>query len=712
MKHDDRATWKPLTAMLLTVAACGGTGRATTTAASAHDDPSIPPVAKVMPHPVTLHGETLHDDYFWLREKNDTALSYLKQENAYAQHVLSPTAALREKLFVEIKSRIRETDVDVPVFDRGFHYYSRTVEGAQYPLYCRKRGTLDAPEEVLLDLNAMATGQSFIGLGAFEVSDDGNQLAYSIDNSGFRAYTLHVKDLTSGQELLGAGIQDVKSIAWAADNRTLFYAVDDAAKRPYRIYRRVVGETNDVQVYEERDERFGVGVERSRSRQLIVIGSHSHTTSEERFLRADMPTAEPTLVRPRADDVEYEIDHRGEQLFIRTNDTGRNFRVVTAAVTAPSVWTELQATSDSVMIESLEMFATHHVVQERENGLPRLRIVKLDATALSIPVDEPVYDLWGSDNVDFNATFYRYEYTSFATPRSVIDFDLATTARTLKKQIEVLGGYNATNYVSERITARATDGTEIPISLVHRRGVAHDGSAPMWLTGYGAYGYPYPITFSHARLSLLNRGVIYAIAHVRGGSELGKRWHDQGRMQHKMNSFTDFIASAEHLVAERYTSTRKLVIEGGSAGGLLMGAVTNLRPDLFGAVIADVPFVDVLNTMSDATLPLTVGEYEEWGNPMVAEQYAWIRAYCPYTNITRQAYPAMLVKTSWNDSQVMYWEPAKYVAKLRRHKTDQNPLLFFTNLGGGHGGASGRYDQWQEVAFDYAFALWRMGIAE
>ncbi len=702
------------------VLACGGTPQGVI--ASTPDDPSKPPVAKRVPHPITQHGITREDDYHWLREKNGNALTYLKQENAYTRHVMAPLAALQETVFTEIKSRIRETDMDVPVFDRGYYYYSRTVEGAQYPLHCRKRGSLDAPEEILLDLNAMAVAQSFIGVGELEVSDDGNLLAYSIDNNGFRAYTLHVKDLRSGQELLGDGIANVKSIAWAADNRTLFYALDDAAKRPYRVYRRVVRggvtdavdphDVDDMLVYEEPDERFVAEVERSRSRALIFIGSYSHTTSEVSFVSAGAPTAPLTRIKARADNIEYHPDHRGDLLYLRVNDRGRNFRIVTAPVATPEQWTELQAHADDVMVEGLELFESHHVVHERHQGLPRLRIVPTQGPSITIPVDEPVYDLWGSDNVDFAATFYRYEYTSLATPRSVIDFDLKTATRTTRKQVEVVGGYDPSAYVSARIFATAKDGTQVPISLIHKRDVARDGHAPMWLTGYGAYGYPYPISFSHARLSLLDRGVIYAIAHVRGGGEMGKRWHDQGRMQHKQNTFTDFIAVAEQLIAERYTSTPRLVIEGGSAGGLLMGAVTNLRPDLFGAVIADVPFVDVLNTMSDATLPLTVGEYEEWGNPNIAEQHAWIAAYCPYTNIRAQAYPAMLVRTAWHDSQVMYWEAAKYVAKLRVHKTDDNPLLLETSLGGGHGGASGRYDQWREVAFDYAFALWRMGLTQ
>lgn len=688
---------------------CGGTAPAVS---FPDRDAPQPPVVAAIPHPVTAHGETRQDDYYWLREKeNPAVLQYLKDENAYTDEVLAPVAGLREKLFIEIKSRIKETDVDVPVFDRGFYYYTRTVEGQQYPIHCRKRGSLDAPEEVLLDLNAIAADGSFVEVGEFEVSDDGNLLAYSLDRTGFRAYTLHVKNLNTGAEL-AEHADDVKSIAWAADNRTLFYAVDDAAKRPYRVLRHVLGEAKDALVYEERDERFYADVERSRSGDLIFIGSYSHTASEVSFLRAATPEAPLTLIAKRRDNIEYYPDQRGDQLFIRANDTGRNFRVVRAPIAAPASWTELQATSPDVMVENLELFATHRVIHERAAGLPRIAVVKEGEAPLLIPVDEPVYEQYGEDNVDFDAKFYRYRYMSLTTPATVIDFDLETKQRTVRKQVEVVGGHDPKAYVAERIEARAPDGTAIPISLVYKRGVPRDGSAPMWLTGYGAYGYPYPINFSHARLSLLDRGVIYAIAHVRGGGELGKRWHDEGRMAHKMNTFTDFIAAAEHLIAQRYTSTPKLMIEGGSAGGLLMGAVTNMRPDLFGAVLADVPFVDVLNTMSDASLPLTVGEYEEWGNPGIAEQYAWLRAYCPYTNVGKHPYPALLVKTAWNDSQVMYWEAAKYVAKLRRNKTDGAPLLLHTSLGSGHGGASGRYDHWREIAFDFAFALWRWGITQ
>ena len=679
-------------------------------------DPSTAPIAEVIAHPVTQHGETRQDDYFWLREKdNPKVLAYLKDENAHTTHVLQPTEALREQLFAEIKGRIRETDADVPFFDRGYHYYSRTVEGSQYPIECRKRGSrsgaMDAPEEVLLDLNQLARSQSYIAIGAFEVSDDGNLLAFSLDNTGFREYTLGIKDLRSGT-VLGESIEKVSSVAWAADNRTVFYAVDDAAKRPYRVYRHVVGEAKDVLVYEERDERFNVGVGRSRSGELILIGSYSHTASEVSFVRAATPEAPLTLVKPRAENVEYYVDHGGDALFIRVNDTGGNFRIVRAPLARPADWTELQAHSSEVMIEGLDVFRHHRVVRERVGGVPRFSVLVDGAAPFTIPVDEPVYELYESDNRDFDAPYFRYEYTSLTTPITVIDFDVTAKTRATRKQIEVVGGHDPSAYETERIHARASDGTAIPISLVAKKGVPRDGSAPMWLTGYGAYGYPHPVGFSHARLSLLQRGVVYAVAHVRGGGELGKRWHDQGRMQHKMNTFTDFIAAAEHLIADKRTRSDRLLIEGGSAGGLLVAAATNLRPDLFGSVIADVPFVDVLNSMSDASLPLTVGEYEEWGNPAIAEQYRWLRAYCPYTNIARQAYPTMLVKTAWHDSQVMYWEAAKYVAKLRRYKTDPNPLVLHTNLGAGHGGASGRYDRWREIAFDYAFALWRMGLAQ
>jgi oligopeptidase B len=528
---------------------------------------------------------------------------------------------------------------------------------------------------------------------------------------GFREYTLQVLEL-SGRKLLPERVERVSSAAWAADGKTLFYSVEDDAKRPYRIYRHVLGSTDpDPLVYEEKDERFVVQVWRSRSKALLFVGSFSHTTSEIQYLSAKDPSAALSMIAPRRAEHEYEVEHTGDRFFIRTNDRCRTFRVVTAAVASPGEpgWHELVPCAPEVMRESLFVFDRFYVLAERQDGIPQLRVAGLDdAGAHRIALPEPVYEVYPEENPEPDATRFRFTYQSMTTPRSWYDYTVDTRALTRIKQTPVRGGYDATRYRTERIAARAKDGTAIPISLVYPAKRAA-GPMPMVMEGYGAYGYPLGATFSYSRLSLLERGVGYAIAHVRGGGELGKPWHDQGRMANKHNTFDDFIACAEHLIAHGYTTSDRLAIEGGSAGGLLMGAVVNQRPELFRAALLDVPFVDVLNTMSDASLPLTVGEYEEWGNPAVPEQYRDMAAYSPYDNITRQAYPALLVKTSYEDSQVMYWEPAKYVAKLRTHKTDPHPLLLQVNMAGGHGGSSGRYAQWRERAFDLAFFLWQLG---
>jgi oligopeptidase B len=681
-----------------------------------HAAPPSPPIAVRQPRVVSLHGEQLSDDYFWLREKDAPAVrEYLEAENRYAEAWLAPTRPLQETLYQEMLGRIKETDLSVP-YRRGAHfYYSRTEQGRQYPIYARKAGSLEAPEEVTLDLNELAVGHDYMGLGAYTVSDDERLLAYSTDETGFRQYTLQVKDLATGQ-LLPDRIERVGSVAWAADGRTLFYTVEDHAKRQYRLYRHTLGsEADDVLVYEEADERMRVSVGRTRSREYLVLTSGSFTTSEVRYLRADDPNGDWRLVTPRVQEREYYLDHHGEHFYIRVNDTGRNFRLVRAPVAnpAPEHWTEVVAHRDDVMLEDADFFAGHYVRYERRNGLPELQVTSFaDGETHAVAFPEPVYDVSPAANAEWETSALRFVYQSLVTPSSVFDYDVRTRERVLLKETEVLGGYDRTAYASERISATAADGTRIPISLVYRRGVPRDGSAPLLLEGYGAYGIPYPVAFSSTRLSLLDRGAIVAIAHIRGGGELGKAWHDGGRMAEKMNSFTDFISAAEHLVAERYTASDRLVIEGGSAGGLLMGAVVNLRPDLFKAAVSQVPFVDVINSMLDESLPLTVGEYEEWGNPALPDDYAVMRRYSPYENLGRRAYPAMLVKTSLNDSQVMYWEPAKYVARLRTLKTDANPLLLVTNMGAGHGGASGRYDRLRELALDYAFMLQQMGLAE
>lgn len=678
-------------------------------AATPHDTGKPPPSAAQHPHAVTLHGDTRVDDYFWLREKDSPDVrAYLEAENAYADDFMARTAELQKTLYDEIVGRIQETDQSAPYRSGAFEYYHRTEEGKQYPSYCRREPGKPDTEAVLLDMNALAEGRPFLGLGAYEVSPNGRYLAFSLDETGFRDYSLRIKDLVTGQ-LLPERMEKVKSVAWASDSETFFYTADDETKRAYRVLRhRLGGGGKDEVLYQEDDERFGVAVWRSRSGELIFRGAFSHTTSEISFLPADRPAARWRLVAEREQDHEYDVEHRGDELLIRTNDRGRNFRVVRAPVASPgrASWKEVVAHRDHVMIESLDVFEDFYVVFEREMGLPHLRVVAFDGSASHrIAVDEPVYAIYPGDNEQFATGAYRFRYESLTTPDSVFDYDVSAKTRALVKQIEVLGGYVPEGYRAERLWATAEDGTRVPVSLVHKLGSLDNGPARTLLVGYGSYGYPYPTTFSHARVSLLDRGFVYAIAHVRGGGELGKPWHDQGRMAHKMNTFTDFVAVAEHLVEEGYTTSSQLAIEGGSAGGLLMGAVSNLRPDLFGVVVSLVPFVDVLNTMLDDSLPLTVGEYEEWGNPNERDAYFRIKRYCPYTNLQRGPYPTMLVRTSLNDSQVMYWEPAKYVAKLRAHKTDDNPLIFKINLDAGHGGASGRYDHLKETAFDYAFIL-------
>jgi oligopeptidase B len=672
-----------------------------------------PPLAERRAHVETLFGEVRSDDYFWLRNKQDPAVrAYLEAENAYAERVMAPMAALRDTLYSEMLRRIRQTDLSVPYPDRGYVYYSRTVEGQQYPIYCRRRGSMDAPEEVLLDLNEMARGKSFMGLGAYTVSDDGHLLAFSVDTNGFRQYALYVKDLRTGR-LLPDTRWPVVSVAWAADHRTLFYTVEDHAKRPYRLYRHELGAERDSLLYEERDERFRVGVSRTRSAAWLILSATSATTSEMRVLRAADPRGGWLLVSPRRQDREYYLDHQGDRFYILVNDTGRNFRLVSSPAEDPREenWREVIPHDPEVMLEDVDCFAGHYVVSARVGGLPRLRVTSL-ATGRShdIRFPEPVYSAFASVNREFNTRTFRYTYQSFVTPLSVFDYDMDGRRSTLLKETEVLGGYDRRRYASERIHATAPDGVRVPISLVYRRGLRRDGRAPMLLYGYGSYGASSNVTFSSNRLSLLDRGVVYAIAHIRGGGELGKAWHDDGRMMRKMNTFTDFIAAAEHLVAQRYTARDRLAAQGGSAGGLLMGAVTNLRPDLFRVVVANVPFVDVINTMLDSTLPLTVGEFEEWGNPRIESDYRYMRQYSPYDNLAPRDYPSILVTTSFNDSQVLYHEPAKYVARMRSLSTGPQLLVFVTNMGAGHGGASGRYDRLREIARDWAFVLWELGV--
>jgi oligopeptidase B len=675
-----------------------------------------PPVAKRVEHPASLHGDKREDPYFWLREKaNPEVLAYVQAENAYAESMMKTTEPFQEQLYKEMLGRIQETDLSVPYRLGGYLYYSRTEQGKAYPIYCRRKGSVESDEEILIDVNDLARGEKFMSIGDREVSDDGKSYAYTTDNTGFREYRLYVKDLAARQ-LLPESVEKVSSVAWATDNRTLFYVVDDQAKRPYRLYRHRLGSpvSSDALVYEEKDELFRIGIMRSRSREYLFLASSSHTADEWRYLRASDPSGDWKLVASREKDHEYQIDHRGDLFYIRTNGGGcRNFRVVTATVGRPARenWKEIVACRGGVMVSGLALFADHMVLYEREGGLPRFRITELSAGAShDVAFPEPVYSAFPEANPEFQTRLFRFNYQSLTVPATVYDYDVRTRERTLLKRTPVLGGYDPANYVSERRWASAPDGAKVPISLVYRKGLEKNGKNPAMLTGYGSYGAPSFPTFNSNRVTLLDRGFVYAIAHIRGGGEMGKTWHDAGKMMSKKNTFNDFIAAAETLVSEKYTSADRLVIEGGSAGGLLMGAVANMRPDLFHAVILRVPFVDVINTMLDDSLPLTVTEFEEWGNPKVPSEYAYIKSYSPYDNIAARSYPAMLVKTSWNDSQVMYWEPAKYVARMRATRTDHNPLLFKVNLAGGHGGSSGRYDRLRETAFDYAFVLSQLGI--
>jgi oligopeptidase B len=685
-----------------------------------------PPTARKHPTQTRVHGVTLVDDYAWLREKeNPEVTAYLEAENAYAEAELAPLRELRDELYQEMLSHVKQTDVSVSYRDGGWWYYTRTVEGLQYAIHCRRRGTpegpnIDATEEVVLDGNALAQGHAFFAIGATDITDDGRWLAYSTDTRGFRQYTLHIKDLESGQTL-PAIVERVGSLTWAADNRTLFYSVEDERqKRQYQLWRHTLGTapSEDELLYQEGDERFNVGVGRTRDGRYLVLESSSHTTTECHAMPADEPHGTFGLICPRDEDHEYSIDHRNGYWFIRTNDRGRNFRLVTAPVATPGRdhWTELIHHRGEIMLEEIDLFADFFVACEREDGLPQLRLWSFSAEgpeaapADEIAFPEPAYSTHPHINRIFQTKTFRYAYQSLVTPSSVYEYDVSTGVSKLLKQLEIPGGFDRTLYASERLAATAPDGEKVPISIVYRKDQRQPGKNPLYVYGYGSYGYSLPLGFNSNRLSLLDRGVVMAYAHIRGGGDLGKPWHDAGKMLVKRNTFTDFIAVVEYLTANGYGDPKRVAIEGGSAGGLLMGAVTNMRPDLVRAVVSHVPFVDVVNTMLDASLPLTVPEYEEWGDPNQEQYFHYMLSYSPYDNLRAGDYPSMLVRTSLHDSQVMYWEPAKYVARLRTLKTDSNPLLLVTNMQAGHGGASGRYDYLKEIALDYAFVLRELGL--
>jgi oligopeptidase B len=677
-----------------------------------------PPVAPRGDHESVVHGDVRHDPYFWLRDREDPrVMEYLGAENAYTDALMAPTEELQQLLYDEILSRIQETDTSAPTPRPPYLYYSRTEEGKQYSITCRRKDEPDAPEEILFDENAMAKGHDYFSLGVMSVSEDHKLAAYSEDFTGGESYTMRVKDLATGEDLPDVLEGTYYSFAWANDGTSFYYTTHDDAMRPHRVWLHRLGtaQSDDVLVFEEADERFFVNVGKSRSKRFIYVGSGSMTTSEAWFTDASSGSTDLKVIEPRRQDVEYDVDDQGERFLIVTNDTGRNFRLVEAPIDRPGrdSWVELIPHRDDVKMEFVEPFAGHIVRFEREGGLPRFIVTELASGAEhEIEQPEPVYGLFGGGNAVYDTTTFRFGYTSLSTPMSVLDYDMNTRSRTLVKEQPVLGDFDRTNYTTERVWAVAPDGTEVPISLVHRNDVVLDGSAPLWLRAYGSYGSSSDPYFSSVRLPLLDRGFVYAIAHTRGGGELGKPWHDAGRLMHKRNTFTDFIACAEHLVAQRYTSPDRLVIEGGSAGGLLMGAVTNMRPDLFGAVVAQVPFVDCVNTILDPSLPLTVTEYEEWGNPSESEDvYRYMLSYSPYDNVGAKDYPNLLVLGGMNDPRVSYWEPAKWVAKLRASKTDDNRVLLRTRMDG-HGGPSGRYDALRENAFVYAFALDVLGVGD
>ena len=681
-----------------------------------------PPVAPQVAHQEVRHGATVTDNYFWLREKtNPEVTRYLEAENAYTAAMTKDIQPFADSLYAEMLSHIKQTDLDVPVRRGEYLYYVRTEEGKQYPIRCRRKGSMDAPEEVLLDLNELAVGKKFVGLGAAVVSDDQNLMAYTLDYSGFRQYTLRVKDLRTGQTYADSA-ERVTSVEWAADNKTLFYTTeDDVTKRPDTLFRHKLGAQASEKLYHEADELYDIGLGKTRDKKFLLLEIESKDTTEFRYLRATEQSKEFAVFLPREKKHRYYVDHRENEFFIRTNRSRdgkelKDFEVVMTPDNKPGRehWKTFVAHTPGTLIEDVEPFKDFLVVEDKTEALNRLRIYSFkEAKWTSIPFPEPVYAATSGANAEYATDQFRYNYQSMTTPPSVYDYSVKTEKSVLLKRQEVPGGYDPSQYATERLWATARDGTKVPISIVYKKGFPRDGSGALFLYAYGSYGIGMSATFSSTRLALLDRGMAYAIAHIRGGNEMGEQWREDGMLMKKKNTFYDFIDSAEFLIKDKWTTSQRLVIEGGSAGGLLMGAVVNMRPDLFRAVHSAVPFVDVMNTMMDATLPLTVGEYLEWGNPNEKAAYDYMKTYSPYDNLEKRAYPAMLVTSSFNDSQVMYWEPSKYVARLRTLKTDDHVLLLKMKMDpAGHGGASGRYDRLKDTAFEYAWSLGQVGITK
>lgn len=674
-----------------------------------------PPIAKTVAHETEIHGRRRSDPYAWLRDKdNPEVIAYLEAENAFTEAMMAPTSVLQATLYKEMVGRVQETDLSVPVQIDDFFYYSRTEEGRQYPIYCRKAGSLEADEEVLLDLNAEAEGFPYFSLGVFEVSPDHKLLAFATDATGAEEFTLCFKDLASGR-LLDDRIEGVAySVEWANDSRTIFYATEDHAKRPFKVFRHELGKSDDdALVFHEPDELFWIDLGKTKDRAFLLLNIGSLETGEVRVLPADLGESDFRLVLPRKAGVKYELEHRDGLFYILTNENAPNYRLMTAPATSPeeASWQSLIEHDPGIMLIGLDMFAHYLAVYIRRGGLRSIRILDFE-TGQDHDIDfpEPVFAVYGGNNPMYRNRTLRFTYTSLTTPNSVFDYDMAGRERQLLKRQPVLGGFDPADYESERLFVTAEDGAKIPISLVYRKGLDCDGGNPCLLYGYGAYGASTDPSFSGHRLSLLDRGMIYAIAHVRGGEEMGRQWYDQGKFLAKKTTFADFIAAGSALIEQGYTSSERLAVMGGSAGGLLVGAVVNMAPDLMKAAVAKVPFVDVINTMLDDNLPLTVLEYEEWGNPNDPAYFEYILSYSPYDNVEAKAYPAMLVTAGLNDPRVHYWEPAKWTARLRATKTDDNLLLLKTNMGAGHGGASGRYDALKELAFDYAFILDTLGV--
>jgi oligopeptidase B len=678
-----------------------------------------PPRARTSPQKLEKNGNVRVDDYYWMKDReNPEVVAYLNLENAYTDSMMRHTEALQERLFQEFRTRIKQTDVSVPYKQGDYFYYSRTEEGKEYPVYCRKKDSLKAPEEVLVDANKLAEGHSFCSVGQRIVSSSQDILAFSVDYVGRRFYTIQFKNLETGRAL-GDTIRDVTgNIAWANDNKTIFYTRQDPLTlRWYQVYRHELGTDpeQDTLVYEEKDETFGCSVFKTKSKKYILIESEQTLSTEYRFLDADDPAGAFTVFLPREKEHEYQVDHYGDFFYIRTNYGAKNFRLMKTAVTntGKANWVDVIPHRDDVLLEGFQVFRDFLVAVERKKGLMEMRIRPWAGQAeYYLDFGEPAYTAGLGDNFELESRVVRYVYTSLATPRSVSDYDMATKQRTLLKQEEVLGGFDSRNYVTERLYAVAKDGAAVPLSIVYRKGFQKNGNNPLLLWGYGSYGFSWDVAFDPYAISLLDRGFAYAIAHVRGGEELGRSWYEDGKLLKKKNTFTDFIACAEYLIAVKYTSPHKLCIAGGSAGGLLIGAVINMRPDLFQAAVATVPFVDVVTTMLDESIPLTTSEYDEWGNPNQKEYYDYMLSYSPYDNVEAKAYPNLLVTTSFQDSQVQYWEPAKWVANLRAKKTDNNLLLFRIKMEAGHGGVSGRYRAYRETAFLYAYVLDVEGLTD